>query len=68
MARSIYFNYCIKAIRRIVYGRDNRKPIADAIEEVKQNATSHGYIIKRLDASVEQISDSDDTYRLILTS
>lgn len=29
-----YFKNCLKAIRQTVYGRDNRKPIADAIEKV----------------------------------
>lgn len=29
--RSVYFDNCIKAIRNTTFGRDNRKPIADAI-------------------------------------
>lgn len=33
---SIYWYNCIREIRQSVYGRDNRKPIADAIEELKQ--------------------------------
>ena len=35
MANSIYFKNCLRAIRHTVYGRDNRKPIADAIEQIR---------------------------------
>ena len=39
MANSVYFYNCIRAIRHTVYGRDNRKPIADAIEKLAHNDT-----------------------------
>ena len=55
MSKSVYFVNCIKAIRHIVYGRDNRKPIADAIEFVKKE--SAGIIAKRLE-EVEAILDT----------
>lgn len=34
MANSVYFKNCIREIRHTVYGRDNRKPIADAIQQI----------------------------------
>ena len=34
MANSVYFRNCLEAIRHTVYGRDNRKPIADAIQQI----------------------------------
>lgn len=44
MGRNIYINNCIREVRQCVYGRDNRKPIADAIEQIK----SYGRFIHRL--------------------
>lgn len=35
MANSAYWVNCIREIRHSVYGRDNRKPIADAIEKTR---------------------------------
>ena len=37
MANSVYWKNCIREIRHTVYGRDNRKPIADAIEQLAEN-------------------------------
>ena len=34
MANSVYFKNCLEAIRHTVYGRDNRKPIADSISSI----------------------------------
>lgn len=38
--RTVYFDNCIKEIRESVYGRDNRKPIADALEILKPDLES----------------------------
>ena len=35
MGKSVYFNNCLREIRQCVFGRDNRKPIADAISMAK---------------------------------
>ena len=39
MSKSLYFNNCIREIRQTVYGRDMRKPVADAIEQVKESSS-----------------------------
>ena len=64
MKKSIYFNNCLREIRQTVYGRDMRKPVADAIEEVKNSST--GIIVKHLiDVETESTQDVD-SFRLIL--
>ena len=62
MAKSVYFNNCIEAIRHTTYGRDNRKPIADSIEELK----SVGHIVRHL-ISTEAVLNTDiiDWYEYI---
>lgn len=59
MAKSIYFENCLREIRHSVYGRDNRKPIADAITQIEEE----GYIVKQFtEATVEQIENDDYTF------
>lgn len=65
MGKSLHFNNCIREIRQSVFGRDNRKPIADAIEEVK----SMGYTAKEpTSASVVLIDQQNQSYRLVFSS
>ena len=41
MGKSVYFYNCIRAIRQTVYGRDNRKPIADALLALESDITGY---------------------------
>ena len=45
MVKSAYFNNCVREIRQCVYGRDNRKPIADAIERLNRGIDNGQNII-----------------------
>ena len=48
MARSVYFVNCLREIRQTVYGRDMRKPIADACEQTYGGATKDSREVKPL--------------------
>lgn len=61
MGKSIYFNNCIREIRQSVFGRDNRKPIADAIEEVK---SMDYHVSQAVNASTTLIDQRDGSYEL----
>ena len=61
MGKSIHFNDCIREIRQSVFGRDNRKPIADAIEEVK---SMDYHVSQAVNASTTLIDQRDDSYEL----
>ena len=39
MGKTVYFDNCLIEIRHCVYGRDNRKPIADAIEMAEKRGS-----------------------------
>lgn len=62
---SMRFKFCIEAIRNIVYGRDNRKPIADAIVELRNSEVK----VWRLTSVDTEVYDKDPTlndYYLVL--
>ena len=50
MGHSIYFDNCLREIRQGVYGRDMRKPIADAIEQIKKISTEDRHRILNVEA------------------
>lgn len=55
---------CIREIRKTVFGRDMRAPIANACEHLKN---AQKVIVKRLEsASTEQIGSTEE-YTLMLT-
>lgn len=39
MGKTVYFDNCLIEIRHSVYGRDNRKPIADSIEMAEKRGS-----------------------------
>lgn len=50
----------VKEIREASYGKDNRKPIADAIEMVKEYNGDRGLtIVQPVSVSAEATSDSE---------
>lgn len=75
MANSVYFRNCIRGIRQGVFGRDNRKPIADAIEMlVYGNQPRLDELVEmraKLNACVHVVSATplmqNDEYRLVFT-
>ena len=54
---SMRFKFCIEAIRNIVYGRDNRKPIADAIVELHDSEAK----VRHLTSVDTEVYDQDPT-------
>lgn len=56
MAKSVYFNNCIRAIRQTVYGRDNRKPIADCLLTLEHDIE----VLYSTTAGVEAVSKNKE--------
>lgn len=61
--RTVYFDNCIREIRQSVYGRNNRKPIADAIERVNDSGQRAWHL---QEVETEAITGKTGYYRLIL--
>ena len=64
--KSIHFMGCIREIRNAVFGRDNRKPIADAIVELHDSGAN----VRHLTSVDTEVYDKDPTltdyYYLVL--
>lgn len=60
MANSVYWKNCIREIRQAVYGRDNRKPIADAIEGLEANPSD----LELLDELAAKLQTAVGTIRI----
>lgn len=64
MPRTVYFNNCIRAIRHTTYGRDNRTPIADAIETVKAEGNTVEHVVSSDIQPMSQSAEETD-FRLV---
>ena len=71
MPRKLYFKNCLAEIRQTVFGRDNRKPIADAIYLSSTQYMEEAQEVKRTDdyriASMTVSQMPNDCFRLEFT-
>ena len=72
MARKVYFVNCLAGIRQATFGRDNRKPIADAIEMTHTNYMPEAQEVQKEDnyriatMTLTPLAE-DDYFRLVFT-